>query len=123
MMFYKDRLIQLPTYSDFRGSLTVIENLLPFIPKRIYWIYDADDQTRGGHRHIVNIQALIAINGTVEICINDGMSEGCVVLGDPNTCLVVHPTDWHTMTFRKNAVLLVFASELYNKSDYIDQPY
>lgn len=32
--------ITLPTYTDTRGSLTVLDKVLPFEIKRIYWIYD-----------------------------------------------------------------------------------
>ena len=39
--------------------------------KRIYYIYDVSGK-RGGHRHIKNIQALVALNGSCEIFIDDG---------------------------------------------------
>ena len=39
-------LIELPTYKDDRGSLTVIEKILPFEIKRVYYIYEA----KGGER-------------------------------------------------------------------------
>jgi len=43
-------IIDLPTFEDERGSLTVVEKLLPFDIKRFYYIYNVTDQ-RGGHRH------------------------------------------------------------------------
>ena len=45
-------LLDLATFSDDRGSLTVLDNVLPFPIARSYWIYGADGQTRGGHRHL-----------------------------------------------------------------------
>ena len=59
-------IIDLPTFEDERGSLTVIEKLLPFDIKRFYCIYDVTDQ-RGGHRHKKTIQALISLGGCCEI--------------------------------------------------------
>ena len=38
------KIIKIPTYSDERGFLTVMENILPFKIERIYWIYGADKQ-------------------------------------------------------------------------------
>ena len=33
------KIIEIPTFEDERGFLTVMENILPFKIKRIYWIY------------------------------------------------------------------------------------
>ncbi|MCL6557015.1 MAG: FdtA/QdtA family cupin domain-containing protein [Burkholderiales bacterium] len=116
-------IITLPTFNDSRGSLTVLERALPFEIARIYWIYGANGQTRGGHRHKVTRQALIAINGSVSLYLNDGVTEETVVLSEPSQCLLVEPKVWHTMTFGENAVLLVLASHPYDRTDYIDTPY
>ena len=48
--------------SDARGSLTVIEEDVPFENKRVYYIYDLIDMPRGGHRHKVTKQALLQQN-------------------------------------------------------------
>jgi quercetin dioxygenase-like cupin family protein len=113
----------LPTFSDLRGSLTVLEGKLPFVPVRTYWIYGADGHTRGGHRHKHSRQALIAINGSVTIYMNDGVTFETVLLDHPGKCLLVEPKDWHTMTFGAGAVLLVMSSQPYDRSEYIDTPY
>ena len=61
------KIITLPTISDERGCLTILEREIEFPIKRIFWIYGADGEKRGGHRHKVTKQALIAINGEVSI--------------------------------------------------------
>jgi mannose-6-phosphate isomerase-like protein (cupin superfamily) len=115
--------LNLPTFTDARGSLSVLEDALPFNVVRTYWIYGADGQTRGGHRHTYTRQALVAINGTVSIYMNDGVTEETVVLQHPGQCLLVEPKDWHTMTFGPGSVLLVLSSHPYDRSEYIDTPY
>lgn len=115
--------LRLPTFEDERGSLSVLDGILPFQIVRCYWISGADGQTRGGHRHIYTRQALIAVSGTVIIYINDGMTQETLVLDHPSKCLIVEPKDWHTMTFKNNAVLLVVSSHHYNRDEYIDTPY
>ena len=116
-------ILSLPTFKDSRGSLTVLDTALPFPVVRTYWIYDADGQTRGGHRHRYTRQALVAIRGVVSIYMNDGVASDTVVLDRPGQILLVEPKDWHTMTFGKDAVLLVMASHTYDKSDYISESY
>ena len=113
------KIIRIPTFEDERGFLTVMEDILPFNIERIYWIYSADEQTRGGHGHKITKQALVAVAGTVDLKINDGKKETLYILDDPSKCIIVEPEDWHTMFFKNNAVLLVFASHKYDKKDYI----
>ena len=113
------KIIRIPTFEDERGFLTVMEDILPFKIERIYWIYGADEQTRGGHRHRITKQALITVAGTVNLKINDGKNETLYILDDPSKCIIVEPEDWHTMFFKNDAVLLVFASHKYDKKDYI----
>ncbi len=115
--------LNLPTFTDARGSLSVLEGSLPFNVVRTYWIYGADGQTRGGHRHTYTRQALVAISGTVSIYMNDGVTEETVELQHPGQCLLVDPKDWHTMTFGPGSVLLVMSSHPYDRSEYIDTPY
>lgn len=116
-------LLDLPTFTDSRGSLTVLDRTLPFTVVRSYWIYDADGQVRGGHRHRHTRQALVAVKGTVIIYMNDGITEDSIVLERPGKCLLVEPKDWHTMTFGAGAVLLVMSSHPYDLGEYIDEPY
>lgn len=116
-------LLDLATFADARGSLTVLDNVLPFPIVRTYWIYGADGQIRGGHRHHVTRQALVAVAGAVTVYMDDGVEQTNVVLDKPSLCLLVEPKDWHTMTFGPGSVLLVISSHHYDRGDYIDQRY
>lgn len=116
-------ILQLPTFEDHRGSLTVLEKVLPFEVIRTYWIYGASGQARGGHRHSYTRQALIALAGKVEIYMNDGTIEDTLMLDHPSQCLIVEPKDWHTMTFGDHSILLVMSSSTYDRNEYIDTPY
>jgi dTDP-4-dehydrorhamnose 3,5-epimerase-like enzyme len=117
-------LIQLPSHSDGRGSLTVIESEIPFSIKRIFYIYGVDNSSRGGHRHVKTTQAAICINGSCEVFSDNGILKQTYLLDHPNKCLILNPQDWHTMQkFSKDAVLLVLASTIFEPSDYIFDPY
>lgn len=115
--------IDLPTFADDRGNLTVIENILPFHVKRIFYIYGMT-RKRGGHRHKKTTQAIISLMGSCEIYINNGKKKENIILNNPNKCLIIEREDWHTMNkFKGKCILLVLASEKYNKNDYIDEEY
>jgi hypothetical protein len=119
------RIININTFSDRRGSLSVIEREIPFQIRRIYYIYDVPgDEVRAGHRHKKNIQALICVRGGCRVYVNNGMTRETFLLDRPDICLLMNPEDWHTMDrFTPDALLLVLASEPYELSDYINEEY
>lgn len=117
-------LIDLKTFTDERGNLTVIEKVIPFDIKRIFYIYGVDKSERGGHRHHQTWQAAICIKGTCHISNSDGKSEKEFVLNSPDKCLILEPKDWHTMHhFTSDAILMVLASEYFDSNDYIFETY
>lgn len=120
----ENKIIELQTFKDNRGALTVIEKLLPFDIKRVFYIYDVDSSIRGGHRHKETIQALICIKGSCDILCQNELEEEVIRLNNPSKCLILQPDIWHQMYhFSKGAVLLVLASKEYDKNDYITEKY
>ena len=117
-------IIDLKTFTDARGNLTVIERVIPFDIKRIFYIYGVDGSTRGGHRHHKTIQAAVCLQGTCVIHNNNGKEENSFILDSPNKCLLINPNDWHIMkSFTSDAILMVVASEYFDITDYIYEPY
>lgn len=118
------RLIDLKTFTDARGNLTVVEKVIPFDIRRIFYIYGVDDSVRGGHRHHKTIQAAICLKGSCTIWNHDGKQTTEFVLDQPSQCLVLEPRDWHKMyKFSTDAILMVLASEYFDPADYIYEPY
>jgi hypothetical protein len=117
-------LIDLTTFTDARGNLTVIEKSVPFDIKRIFYIYGVDSSVRGGHRHHTTIQAAICLQGHCTIYNNNSITEVEFALDSPSKCLILNPEDWHQMyNFSPDAILMVCASTLFNQADYIFKPY
>jgi len=117
-------LINLKKFTDKRGNLVVIEKVIPFDVKRIFYIYGVDESRRGGHRHHKTIQAAICIKGACTIYNNDRKEESVYVLDQPDKCLILEPLDWHVMyDFTPDAILMVLASEYFDEKDYIFEPY
>jgi len=117
------KILQVPTYKDDRGALTVIDKSLPFEVKRVFYIYDVSSK-RGGHGHIQSKIALVAINGSVDIFVQTPSKNEVYKLTKPDEVLILEPEDWHEMDhFSKGAVLLVLCSHHYDKADYFFEPY
>jgi len=119
-------LVNLKTFTDHRGNLTVIEKVIPFTIKRVFYIYGVDNSDRGFHRHKTTIQAALVLQGKCRIMSQAGM--GCPIeeylMDSPSKCLIINPKDFHWMDkFTKDCILMVFASEYYNADDYIFEPY
>ena len=118
------RLINLKTFCDQRGNLTVIEKVIPFNIKRIFYIYGVDSSVRGKHRHKKTIQAAICLQGTCTIWNNDRKKKEEFKLDSPDKCLILEPADWHKMyNFSPDAILMVLASEYFDANDYIFEEY
>lgn len=119
-------LLNLKTYTDERGNLTVIEKIIPFKIKRVFYIYGVDDSTRGHHRHSKTIQAAISIQGKCTIWNKRGENYPIeeFILDSPSKCLIIYSEDYHWMNnFSRDCILMVFASEYFDPHDYIYEKY
>ena len=113
-------LLDLKTFTDDRGNLTVIEKIIPFDIKRIFYIYGVDNSSRGGHKHKTTVQVAICLQGSCSIFCKTGDVEKHFMLDSPAKGLLLNPEDWHTMDqFTPDAILMVLASEYFDADDYI----
>jgi len=116
------RLRVAPTYSDAKGSLSVLEGAdIPFVIRRIYYIHDVPvGAVRGEHGHRQLEQIILCLSGVVEVMICDGIKQEFFTLADPSTLLYVPSGRWRSVKFKEaGSVLCVLASRPFDKSDYI----
>lgn len=118
------QLIDIRKYRDLRaGQLSVIEQS-EFPVKRVFWISDIyGTDTRGGHAHKKCEQLLVVLQGScvVRATQQNGDSE-TFTLKEDNKGLWVPSLHWLDIgDFRRPTVLLVLASEAYDKDDYINK--
>lgn len=118
------KLMELPTYGNESGCLSVFEKLLPGDIKRVFYIYGVSpNQERGKHGHQKTWNALIPVAGSCRIRVTNSQNEETFLLNKPNQYLLIQPGEWHIMDeFSSNAVLLVLSNEYYDPSDYFHQP-
>lgn len=110
-------------HGDARGQLVSLEEFkdIPFQIKRVYFMYDTEKGVvRGKHAHKNLEQILVCIHGSCKILLDNGHEKKVVPLERPYEGLYVANDMWREMfDFSEDAVLLVFASEVYDESDYI----
>lgn len=115
-------MIDLPKISDPRGNLTFIEGNrhVPFEIKRTYYLYDVPGGSeRGGHAHKALHQLIIAMSGSFDVILSDGLDQKRIHLNRSYNGLYVCPMIWRELTnFSSGAVCLVLASNLYDETDY-----
>ena len=114
--------INFPVIEDIRGNLAFIQNdILPFEFKRIYYLFDVPSSAfRGGHSHIDQQEILIALSGSFEVTVNDGISKKSFLLNKPNIGLHISTGIWRELeNFSSGAICLVIASDVFNEEDYI----
>lgn len=123
MIISEAQIIQLPKNFDKRGNLSVIEqsNNIPFKIERTYWIYDVPGgEVRGGHAYKKNQEFIVALSGSFEVLLDDGMSRKLFSLNRSYYGLYVPQGVWRQMqNFSTNSVALVLASTRFDLSDYI----
>ena len=115
------KMIHLPVIND-DCSLAVAEgSILPFVIKRLYYIYNAKNkEPRGFHAHKQTQQVLFCLNGTVRIVLESASGRGECKLTDPSQGVMLDKMVWHEMhDMDADTILLVLASHEYDESDYL----
>ena len=114
---------EFPYIKDMRGSLSVgeFERAVPFTPKRYFLVFDVPNrEIRGEHAHHTCHQFLVCIKGSCSAVADDGNNRQEFLLDKPSVGLYMPPMTWGTQyKYSSDAVLLVFASEYYDSTDYI----
>lgn len=113
----------LPKIHNRAGNITALSNSvdLPFDVNRVYYLYDIPGgELRGGHAHKELHQLIVAVSGSFDITLDDGMNRKTVSLNRPYYGLLVTPGIWRELSnFSSGAICLVLASHKYDENDYI----
>ena len=117
------KIINLPKFLDKRGNLSFIEenNHIPFNIARSYWIYDVPGgESRGGHAYKENEEFIVALSGSFDVILDDGIEKQTFSLNRSYYGLYVPKGLWRSMeNFSTNSLALVLSSTNYNPDDYI----
>ena len=118
-------LIELKQIKDGKDGFLFVaeqEEQIPFKIKRVYFIRDFKENisSRGYHAHKELEQVIFCINGSFKLMIDNGSEKKYFLLNNSYQGIYIRSKLWHTMAeFSKDCVILVFASDYFNESDYI----
>ncbi len=114
--------IDLPKIADPRGNLTFIESTrhIPFEIKRVFYLYDVPGGAeRAGHALKTCHQFLIAMSGSFDVILDDGVEKQRYHLNRSYYGLYIPPLIWREIdNFSSGSVCLALASGLYDPDDY-----
>ncbi|MEG1119468.1 MAG: FdtA/QdtA family cupin domain-containing protein [Bacteroidales bacterium] len=117
------KILELPKILDDRGNLSFVEELkhIPFEIKRSYWIYDVPGgAVRGGHAYRENDEFVIALSGSFDVVLDNGLDKNVYHLNRSYYGLYIPRMIWRSMeNFSTNSLALVVSSAEYDEKDYI----
>jgi hypothetical protein len=117
------KIINLPKKQTEAGDITSINNLeiIPFETKRVYYLYDVPNRAdRGGHAHKELFQLVVAVSGSFDIELFDGIEKVKYTLNSPDQGLLIVPGIWRDLNnFSGGGICLVLASHEFDEGDYV----
>ena len=113
-------LIDIPTFTDERGAISVMDKELPFQVRRVFWLHHiADGKDRGEHALLDSTEIIIAVHGSFVVDLDDTESKTSVLLDSPDKGLVIRPGIWfRTHSYKNDGVSLILAEEEYARNKY-----
>ncbi len=116
-------LISLPRFLDERGNLSFFENegQLPFVIKRVHWIYDVPGgETRGGLAYKETEEFIVALSGSFDVIVDNGTMQQKFSLNRSYMGVYVPKGTWRSIdNFSTNSVAVIAASTFYEPDDAI----
>lgn len=113
-------LIDIPTFTDERGAISVMDKELPFQVRRAFWLHHiADGKDRGEHALLDSTEIIVAVHGSFVVDLDDTVSKTSVLLDSPDKGLVIRPGIWfRTHSYNDDGVSLILAEEEYARNKY-----
>lgn len=113
-------IIDIPTYTDERGAISVMDRELPFEVRRVFWLHHiSDGKDRGEHALLDSTEIIVAVHGSFVVDLDDTISKTSVLLDSPNKGLVIRPGIWfRTHSYKDEGVSLILAEEEYARNKY-----
>lgn len=116
------RIVELPRINDRRGNLTFIEggHHVPFDIARVYYLYDVPGGAeRGGHAHKELQQLIIAMSGSFDVHLDDGITKRTYHLNRSYYGLYIPKMIWREIdNFSSGSVCMSIASTPFDEADY-----
>lgn len=119
--FVKDCiLVDVRTFTDERGAISVMDKELPFEVKRVFWLHHiVEGKDRGAHALLDSSELMVAVHGSFVVDLDDTVNKISVFLDDPSKGLMIRPGIWfRTHSYNNDGVSLILAEEEYARDKY-----
>ena len=113
-------LIDVPTFTDERGVISVMDKELPFQVKRVFWLHHIEEgKDRGAHALLDSSEIMVAVHGSFVVDLDDSENKTSILLDAPNKGLLIRPGVWfRTHSYKDDGVSLILADEEYARDKY-----
>ena len=113
-------LVDIPTFVDERGAISVLDKELPFEVKRVFWLHHImEGKDRGAHALLDSSEIMVAVHGSFVVDLDDTENKTSVILDDPSKGIMIRPGIWfRTHSYKDDRVSLILAEEEYARDKY-----
>ena len=113
-------LVDVPTFTDERGAISVMDKELPFQVKRVFWLHHINEgKDRGAHALLNSNEIMVAVHGSFVVDLDDTVTKSSFLLNDPSKGLIIRPGVWfRTHSYKEDGVSLILAEEEYARDRY-----
>ena len=113
-------LVDVATFTDSRGAISVMDKELPFQVKRVFWLHHiVEGKDRGAHALLDSNEIMVAVHGSFVVDLDDIENKTSILLDDPSKGLMIRPGVWfRTHSYKDDGVSLILAEEEYARDKY-----
>lgn len=113
-------ILDVPTFIDERGAISVMDKELPFDVRRVFWLHHIKNgKNRGAHALLYGSEIMVAVHGSFVVDLDDTVNHRSILLNSPNKGLLIRPGVWFsTHSYQSEGVSLILADEEYDRDKY-----
>jgi dTDP-4-dehydrorhamnose 3,5-epimerase-like enzyme len=117
------KMLHFPKFLDERGNLSFlqVDDHIPFDLQRVYLIYDVPGgEIRGGNAFVNQEEIIIALSGSFDVVVKDGLREIKYTLNRSYYGLYIPNMVWrHFENFSTNSLAILIANKAYEENEYV----
>ena len=100
------------------------EHDIPFRINRLYTIFEAEqDNQKGFHPHKQSWHLLFCPYGSIDVMVDTGKERKTIALNEPSTGLILHPSVWREMVWKRSGSVLCVAASGHYDADKLRNSY
>ena len=113
-------LIDVPTFTDERGAISVLDKELPFVVRRVFWLHHIlEGKDRGAHALLDSSEIMVAVHGSFVVDLDDTETKTSILLDVPSKGLIIRPGVWfRAHSYKDDGVSLILAEDEYARDKY-----